>query len=276
MLTSAAGSASVQGKLWGARARDWAEVQEPLTRPLYEAALDRLRLEPAARVCDVGCGSGVFCELAARRGAEVSGFDASEALIAIARSRLPEADFRVAEMEQLPDADASFDAVTGFNSFQYAADPVHALREAARVAKPTGRVVVATWGRAEECEAAGYLAALASLLPPPPPGAPGPFALSEPGALEALASEAGLRPQDAAEVECPFGYPDLETALRGLLSAGPAAKAIATAGEARVRDVVAEAIAPYRSADSGYRLENTFRYLLAAANEGDHTDRGGG
>jgi SAM-dependent methyltransferase len=265
MVPSAAGSASVQGELWGARARDWAEVQEPLARPLYDAVLDRLRIEPATRLCDVGCGSGVFCELAARRRAQVAGIDAADSLIAIARSRLPEGDFRVGEMEHLPYDDESFEVVTGLNSFQYAADQVHSLREAVRVAKPAARVIVATWGRAEDCEAAGYLAALASLLPPPPPGAPGPFALSDPGALEALAAEAGLDPQEAAEVECPFDYPELETALRGLLSAGPAVKAIATAGEERVREVVTEAIAPYRSAGGGYRLENTFRYVLAAA-----------
>jgi SAM-dependent methyltransferase len=265
MVTSAAGSANIQGEFWGARARDWSEVQEPLARPLYEAVLDRLRLEPGERVCDVGCGSGVFCELAARRGAEVTGIDAAEELVAFASSRLPEGDFRVGEMERLPYENDWFDVVTGFNSFQYAATPVQALREAVRVARGGARVVVATWGRPEDCEAAGYLAALASLLPPPPSGAAGPFALSEPGPLEELVAEAGLRPQEAAEVECPFDYAELETALRGLLSAGPAVKAIATAGEERVRQAVTEAIAPYRSAGGGYRLENTFRYLLAAA-----------
>jgi hypothetical protein len=77
-------------------------------------------------------------------------------------------------------------------------------------------VVIATWGKRKDCEASAYLGALRPLMPPPPPG---PFALSEEGAPEALTSEAGLIPTQAAEVDCPFVYPEQETALRGLLSA---------------------------------------------------------
>jgi hypothetical protein len=73
--------------------------------------------------------------------------------------------------------------VTGFNAFQYA-DPVGALREARRVGAVVG---IMTWGAPEHCEAVVLLKALGSLMPPPPPGAAGPFALSAPGALEAIA-----------------------------------------------------------------------------------------
>lgn len=56
--------------------------------------------------------------------------------------------------------------------------------------------------------------AMGSLLPPPPPGAPGPFALSADGALEALAIKAGLTPSVVKEVECPWDYPNEEIAFR--------------------------------------------------------------
>jgi ubiquinone/menaquinone biosynthesis C-methylase UbiE len=79
------------------------------------------------------------------RGARVSGLDASEALIAIARDRVPNGDFRIGELERLPFSDSSFDLATGFNSFQYAANPVAALTEARRVAKHGSKVVVVTW-----------------------------------------------------------------------------------------------------------------------------------
>lgn len=59
---------------------------------------------------------------------------------------MPQGDFRIAEMEGLPHADGSFDVVTGFNAFQYAAKPVNALREARRVAKRGGVLVIAVWG----------------------------------------------------------------------------------------------------------------------------------
>jgi ubiquinone/menaquinone biosynthesis C-methylase UbiE len=50
-------------------------------------------------------------------------------------------------MEALPYADDAFDLVTGFTSFFFANDIVAALREAARVAKPAGPVVIQVWGR---------------------------------------------------------------------------------------------------------------------------------
>lgn len=103
-----------------------------------------------------------------------SGIDASAGLVAIARARLPAADIRVGELEELPFTDGTFDVVTGFNSFQYAADRVHGLAEAGRVTKPGGCVVAAVWGAPERCEAGAYLAALGKLMPPPPAGAPGP------------------------------------------------------------------------------------------------------
>jgi ubiquinone/menaquinone biosynthesis C-methylase UbiE len=260
-----AGSATVQGELWGVRARDWAEAQEGFSRPLYEAVLRTTGIGNGALVLDVGCGAGLFCVLAAERGARVAGFDATAAFIAIAKERVPEGDFRVGEMEALPYEDNMFDVVTGFNSFQFAANPVNALREARRVAKPGAAVVTATWAKPELCEAAAFLAALRPLLPPPPPGAPGPFALSANGALEALVEQAGLTPKSVEGVDCPFEYPDLETTLRGFLSAGPSVKAIQTSGEPRVREAVTTAMAPFKLSSGGYRLENAFRFLVSSA-----------
>jgi SAM-dependent methyltransferase len=259
------GSAEIQGELWGSRPNDWAEIMEPPGRPYFEAVFEATAVGRGTRLLDAGCGAGMAARMAADRGARVTGLDAAEPLLVIARRRVPDGEFRAGELERLPFAEHSFDVVTGFNSFQYAADPVKALVEARRVARPGGSVAVVTWGRREECEAAAYIAALGSLLPPPPPGAPGPFSLSAPGALEGLVERAGLAPKNAADVEAPWEFPDLAVALRGMLSAGPAIRAIRVAGEEAVGAKVAEAIAPYRTSSGGYRLENSFRYLIAEA-----------
>jgi SAM-dependent methyltransferase len=147
--TTEGGTAPVQGRLWSARARDWAEVQEATTvMPLFEAIADSLGVGAGTRVLDVGCGAGRFLRLAAdHRGADVAGLDAAAALVAIARERLPGADLREGEMERLPWDDGSFDAVSGINAFQYAARPAAAAAEAARVVRHGGLVAVATWGR---------------------------------------------------------------------------------------------------------------------------------
>jgi SAM-dependent methyltransferase len=267
MATSdtATGSAPVQGELWGARARDWAEVQEPAQKGLYPPVFDAAGVGEGTVLLDAGCGSGVAAAIALERGAKVSGIDAALPMVEIARERVPDADLRVGELEALPYDDDSFDVVTGFNAFQYAADPVHALQEARRVARPGGTVAILTWGRPEHCEATAIIKALASLLPPPPPGARGPHALSAPGELEDLAQRAGLAPSRAAELSTRWEYPDRETALRGHLAAGPAAKAIKAAGEERVAAAISDAIAPFRTASGGYVLENSWRYLLATA-----------
>jgi SAM-dependent methyltransferase len=259
----ASGTAGVQGDLWSARARDWAEIQEDTALPLYLAVLERAGVRTGVRLFDAGCGAGRFAQLATARGAVVTGLDAAPALVAIARERLPDRDLRVGELEDLPWADGSFDVVTGFNSFQYAASPVAALREARRVVVPGAPVAIATWGEPENCEAAAYVHALGRLGPPTAPGAPGPFALSVPGALERLAADAGFADAEALDIECTWRYADLETALRGLLSTGPAACAIRHSGEEAVRRATTEAIAPFRTMQGSYQIENTFRYLVA-------------
>jgi len=232
-------TSAVQGELWGARSRDWAELIETAMRPLFEAVLRRSTIGKRTRVLDAGCGSGLFLKLAAARGAVVSGLDASTSLLAIARERVPAAYLRVGEIEELPYDDMSFDVVTGFNSFQYAAQPVNALREARRVKAPGAPLFIATWGREDDCEAAGYFAALRANLPTPPAGAPGPFALSEPGALEGLVRDAGLVPTDDVTVNCRWEFADLDTALRGLLSLGPAVRAARHTGAPQLRRDIA-------------------------------------
>jgi SAM-dependent methyltransferase len=257
------GSSGVQGDLWSERSLDWCAFLEPTMQPLFEAVLRRAAIERGARLLDAGCGAGLFLELAAERGAIVAGVDAAPSMIAIARDRVPTASVRAGDLEDLPYDDATFDIVTAFNSVQYAASPVNALREARRVKTPDAPLFIAVWGNPEDCEGAAYLGAVGANLPAPPPAAPGPFALSQPGTLEQLVRTAGLTPGEQVDVLCPWQFHDLDAALRGLLSTGPAVAAIRHSGAARVAAAVTNAISPYRTARGGYRLENTFRYLMA-------------
>jgi hypothetical protein len=99
-------------------------------------------------------------------------------------------------------------------------------------------------------------------MPPPPPGAPGPFALSTGDALESLLAQAGLRSVTVADVPAPWEYDDDEIAMRGLISSGPVVKAIQHAGEDAVRAAIVAGIADRHREGGGYRLENTFRYAM--------------
>jgi SAM-dependent methyltransferase len=259
------GTAKVNGHLWGSSARDWASIQEGQFRAGFEAVLAHCGVGPGITYLDAGCGAGMAAQMAAGLGAGVSGFDAAESLLAIARERVPSGDFRVADLENVPFETDSFDVVTGFNSFQFAADPVRALGEAKRVARPGGKVVVMTWGDPEGMEAAAIVASLRPLLPPPPPGAPGPFALSAEPKLRAFAEAAGLVPQDVVDVASPWHYPDEATALRGLGSSGVAAKAAKLFGAEAVDVAHRAAIAPFQQADGSYRIGAACRFLVATA-----------
>jgi SAM-dependent methyltransferase len=258
------GSAAVQGRLWGQRADAWARTQQHVSRTSWMAVLADLEPVSGKSLLDVGCGAGGFAELAVQAGAGmVAGIDAATPMIEHARQLVPGGDFQVGDIEELPYLDGSFDAVTGFNAFQYAADPVHALREAVRVTRPGGHVVAMIWGTAAECEAAGYLAVLGRLLPAAPPGAPGPLALSEPGALEALLTNAGLTPTPRRKIQAPWVYPDEETMLDALMSAGPAVRAIENSSQEAVHQAVSDVCAPFRRADGSYRMENSFHHIVS-------------
>jgi SAM-dependent methyltransferase len=258
------GTAVVQGRLWGAAARDWAD-NEVMERPFYEAVFRGASVGPGTRLLDLGCGAGEALAMAIELGATAVGIDASEGLLTVARARASRATFHAGELEELPFDDDTFDVVTSFNAVQFAADPVVALREARRVTRPGGLVGVVVWGTEEQCETRAVLYALGRLLPPPPTGADGPFALSEQGRLEQLVSAAGLSPVSTGDVTTPLVWADLADALRVQTSSGPARLAIEVAGEERVRAALTEAFASARQPDGTYRHDNVFRYIMATA-----------
>lgn len=256
-------SGEANGRIWGARAADWALIQEPQCAAGYHAVFDKAPVGSETRLLDAGCGAGMALRLAADLGAEVAGVDASAGLLEVARDRLPRARLEQGDLEVLPFEDDSFDVVTGFNSFQFAADPVVALQEARRVTKPGGKVFVMTWGEPGSMEVTALVAALKPLLPPMPANASGPFALSEPGKLEDLAARAGLTPREVFDVDSPWIYPDLATAQKGLGSSGVAFKASETSGQAALDAAHEAALAPFVQPDGSYRIGATFRILMA-------------
>jgi SAM-dependent methyltransferase len=238
---------------------------EPLFRPVYLAAFDRAGMRAGTEYLDVGCGAGLALEISALRGARAHGLDAADPLLEIARRRVPAADIRHGDIEVLPFSDGRFDLVTGFNAFQYAGNPVLALAEAKRVCKTGGHVLVVTWGRPDGMEAASLVAAMRPLLPPPPPGAPGPFALSDEATLRDFAASAGLTPSECFDVEAPWHFETLTAALLALKSSGVGARAIKHSDEARVDKAHAAALERFAQPDGTYRVHATFRCLLSRA-----------
>ena len=109
-------TAETQGALWSGAAHDWADMMERLQTPYYDAAFDAVGVCPGMSLLDAGCGSGLALALAHARGAAVTGLDAAEGLLAVARSRAAAATLVHGDLEALPFDNASFDAVTAFNA----------------------------------------------------------------------------------------------------------------------------------------------------------------
>ena len=257
------GSQAKQAALWGNHTDDWAAIQEETCKPGFEYALSMLQLRINETLLDIGCGAGLFCRMAADAGAHVTGIDGTAGMIEQARQKSPEITFYVGEMEQLPFAGNAFDVVTGFNAFQYAESTPNALAEATRVLKQGGRLAAMIWGNREDCEAASFLKAVGSLMPPPPPGAPGPFALTENHLLEDLLVKTGLEIIDSNDVSARWDYPDKETALKGFMSSGPVTATIAFSGLEKVTQTIAESMQPYIRQNGRVIYDNKFRVITA-------------
>lgn len=262
--TAATGSAERWGALWGARPADWA-LSEDQQVPTYEEALRRVGLESGQLVLDIGCGVGAFLCLVAARGAHVFGLDASEALLEVARRRLPDADLRVGEMEALPYDDDTFDLVTGFNAFFFANDVLAALREAGRVAKPGAPVVIQVWGPHERNDLEAVKTIIRPYFPPRPADSPPEPDYSKPGVLEDIATKAGLDSESAFDTTWSYAYPDEDAVRRALVAPAGIAVLVGPDREQEVQDAIVTGLATHRAPDGSYRLRNTFHFLIARA-----------
>ena len=253
------GTAAQQGAMWGARATDWAERNEPLWRDVYDAVLDAANVGRGSRYLDIGCGTGGALMRARLRGAHVSGLDASANFVAIARQRLPEARIEQGEMEELPFDDASFDVASAVNAVQFAGSAANALADACRVLKPGGIFAVLVWGRREDCEFLSRVMPAVFALLSPSPGAPSPPPFGEPGYLESLMAAAGFHDLQPHDFTWDFAFPGLPMAIGAIMSG--AARAIAHAGEEKVQAALEAALLPLVRPGGAISLVNRMRLV---------------
>lgn len=257
------GSSKIQRALWGKKAQDWTELQEPNHKPLWLAMMQSVAVGEGTTFLDVGCGGGGASILAAELGAKVNGIDATPELIELAAERETNGDFQVSDMENLPYEDGQFDVVFAANAVQYAEDRVAAVREFKRVCALTGRVVAGLFGPPGQVEFRTIFQAVRDAMPEPPPGA-GPFELSAPGILESMLENGGLNIVESSEVDCPFSYPDLATFWQATVSGGPFQGLLQTAGEDLLRSAVEASVERFHMDDGSILIKpNIFRYVVA-------------
>ena len=134
---------------FAAHAGDWDELRRLHSADeLVEAALARaLAPAPLGHLLDIGTGTGRMAELFADDAIRIVALDKSPAMLRVARARLQHLGGERVEMvhgdfASLPLEGASMDTVLFHQVLHFAQDPAAALREAARVTKPGGRIAV--------------------------------------------------------------------------------------------------------------------------------------
>ncbi len=252
------------GRGWGARALQWAYLFEPYARPANELLFDRLGIGDGARLLDIACGSGFAACLAAERQARVSGLDAAEALVTIARTRTPSGDFRVGDMFDLPFADDSFDVATSFNGIWKGCEG--ALQEARRVLVANGRLGLTFWGRYDRLGLMPYFLKVIELSPPEHGAANMEHGdTGREGVVEEMLGATGFSLVERGDVDVVSEWPDTDTAVRALAAAGPSVPAIEAVGYETFCEALHEVISPLFDQDVGVRVTSEFGWIVASA-----------
>jgi len=238
---------------WSAVADDWSASWGEVARPAWEALVAAAGIGAGTRVLDVGCGSGEFLAFLAELDAEPLGCDPAPGMLAVAAERCPTAVLRHGGFGSLPWTPGEVDVVVAVNALQFAADPLDAVDEAARLVGSGGRVGIANWAEAELNDLEGIEAALAIADGEEP--LPDDI-LRLAGELADLFSNAGLVDVTDGVVPGTWVAPD-DDALVAAVLVGEDADGLAAR-----RDDVLTAAHRLRLADGSTRLATAFRWSV--------------
>jgi ubiquinone/menaquinone biosynthesis C-methylase UbiE len=154
---------------------DFAEIAT-LIVPVSERLCDAADLRAGTTVLDVACGSGNAAIAAARLGCDVTGIDYVPALLDRGRERAAaerlDIVLRHGDVEEIPFADESFDAVVSVFGSMFAPDHARAAAEILRVTRPSATIALASW------TPDGFLGSMFGTVAahvPPPPGLASPM-----------------------------------------------------------------------------------------------------
>lgn len=156
--------------MWGAGPF---EKIAPTLAEMHDALIESVDGGPGDRWLDLGCGTGELVFRATRTGADLRGADLAPNLVETARRQAAELGhdipFEVADAENLPYGDASFDVVTSSVGMIFAPTHERVAAEVARVLRPEGRLAFSAW--TVDGSIGDFFKLIGSYSPPPPEGA---------------------------------------------------------------------------------------------------------
>jgi len=249
-------------KGWGDQARVWATVMEPRWWPEFDALLRATEVGDATDYLDIACGSGLMINMAARRGSNSHGLDASDRLLAIAKRRTPDADIRHGDMNSLPWNDATFDVVTSCRGIW--GPNQQAVHEAARVLRPGGCLGLSFFAAGREASQIGKaFKAIRRISEHEVEWSTQLGEIGLEGRAEEMCQLAGLTPEPRQGVEFDLEGADLDHEVRAWMSAGPAWMAIQERGAEEVERSIREEFADLEEIDFGIRTRVLIEFVVA-------------
>jgi SAM-dependent methyltransferase len=246
---------------WGARATSYERLIGPLTAGTIPALLDAAGVGAGVRVLDVGTGTGEVAAAALERGAVPIGLDLAKEMIAAARARHPEIEFRQGDAEEMPFTEGAFDAVLAAFVLNHLPHPEAAAAEWSRVLRPSGRLALSIW---EEPRRSPFFGVLMEAMRAAGidgrsriPSGPDPYRFADDREMRSLLEAAGFEQVTVSLLELSFRATDVRELVRGVLEgtvrAAGALEAATDAELARFETELARASARYHD-DQGLKL----------------------
>jgi SAM-dependent methyltransferase len=255
---------------WGEMATGWEDRRDwmmNITGQVNSWLVTKTDPQPGQNFLDIAAGAGDLSIAVAEcvgGGGHVISSDFSPKMIDVARrnglaSGLANIEYRVMDAEEMELGDNSVDGVVCRWGYMLMADPATALRETRRVLRDAGRLAFAVWTTPERNPWASVPAMTLiqrGHLPPPEPGAPGIFAMGDPGCIKELVTGAGFAEPDLEVIEFEFRYADFDDFWDALVRiAGPLARVLNALPEDErlsTRTAIMHNVEPYREADGTY------------------------
>jgi SAM-dependent methyltransferase len=191
----------------------------PITALAIPSLLDAARAGTATRLLDIATGPGSVAAEAKHRGALCIGVDLSPGMIALATATHPGIDFRLGDVEHLPFADRSFDAVVcnfGIGHFPW---PEAAVAECVRTLEAGGRIALSWWDQPDKQRIQGLfrdaIAEVGAAASPDVPTAHSNLRFSDAAAFRNLLIGAGLDDVRLEDHQSTYAVADVDTLWRG-------------------------------------------------------------
>jgi ubiquinone/menaquinone biosynthesis C-methylase UbiE len=254
---------------WGQVASGWEDRREwmmDMTGRVNTWLVDKADPQPGQTILEIGAGTGDLGFQAAERVGErgrVISTDFAPGMVEVARRQgeargLSNVEHRVLDAERMDLEDDEVDGALCRWAYMLMADPGGALTETRRVLRPGGSLAFAVWRTAERNPWAAVprmTLVQRGHVPTPEPGAPGIFAMGQPGRIRELVTGAGFGEPELEEIAFDFRYADFDDLwdvnLR-LSPLGPVVNALPDDEREATLAAIAQNMASYRNEDGSY------------------------